>query len=152
MNTYEKSSMTIITIVTTEGREFSGNPKPVTDEKILLFSGGSRHDSDFPKKTIHTSLEFAKSCGLSKRAASGAMFEGYLAELMISLFGEGWLNHGKMNLTFIAVVEPGDTLVAKAVIQSRHAESSNIRFVMEVWCENQHGNKVVVGTATGLVQ
>lgn len=144
--------MTIITKDTTEGREFSGNPKPVTDEKVLLFSGGSRHDPDFPKKTIHTSLEFAKSCGLSKRAASGAMFEGYLVELMVNLLGEGWLNHGKMSLTFIAVVEPGDTLVTKAVVQSRHAEDSKIRFVFEVWCENQHGNKVVVGTATGLVQ
>ncbi|MBA7655668.1 hypothetical protein ES703_63575 [subsurface metagenome] len=80
------------------------------------------------------------------------MFEGYLTELMINLFGENWLTEGKMNLTFIGVVDPGDTLLPRAIVRSKQAENSGGRFVMDVWCENQHGNKVVVGTATGLVR
>jgi len=80
------------------------------------------------------------------------MFESYLVELMIDLFGEDWLRYGKMNLTFIAIVDPGDTLVPRAVVKSRQAEDSGVGFVMDVWCENQHGEKVVVGTATGSVR
>lgn len=144
--------MAIMTKDSQEGYGVSGNLKTVTEEKVYYFSGGFPRDPGYPKKNIHTDLEFAMSCGLPTRAASGAMFEGYLAELMINLFGEGWLRHGKMSLTFIAIVDPGDTLVPKAVVQSRQAEDSGIRFAMEVWCENQHGRKVVVGTATGLVQ
>ena len=80
------------------------------------------------------------------------MFEGYLTELMIYLFGENWLIGGKMGLTFIAIVDPGDRLLPKAIVRSRHIEGSGVRFVMDVWCENQYGNKVVAGTATGLVK
>jgi acyl dehydratase len=144
--------MAIITKDIQEGHEFSGKLKTVTEERVYAFSGGFPKGPGWPRKTIHTDLEFAKSCGLPTRAASGAMFEGYLTELMIDLFGENWLRRGKMSLTFIAIVDPGDTLVPKSVVRSKQAEGSRVRFVMEVWCENQHGNKVVVGTATGLVQ
>ena len=143
--------MTIITKETQEGYEVSSNLKTITEERGFAFSGGFRQDPSYPKKNIHTDLEFAKSCGLPSRVASGAMFEGYLTELMIYLFGENWLTGGKMSLTFIAIVDPGDRLLPKAIVRSRHVEGSVVRFVMDVWCENQHGNKVVVGTATGLV-
>ena len=144
--------MAIITRDTQEGHEFSGKLKTVTEGRVYAFSGGFPKGPGWPKKNIHTDLDFAKSCGLPTRAASGAMFEGYLTELMIDLFGESWLRHGKMSLTFIAIVDPGDTLVPKSIVRSRQAEDSGVWFVMEVWCQNQHGNKVVVGTATGLVQ
>ena len=76
---------------------------------------------------------------------------GYLAELMIDLFGEQWLNHGNMNLKFIALVDVDDTLVCKAIVTSKEAEDSSTRFTLDVWCENQHSNKVAAGTATGLM-
>jgi len=144
--------MAILTNDTSQGCEFSGSLKTVTEERVWLFSGGLRQDPGWPKKNIHTDLEFAKSCGLPTRAASAAMFEGYLTELMIDLFGVNWLKEGKMSLKFIAIVDVGDKLLPKAVVQSKEAEDSGVRFVMEVWCENQHGNKVVVGTATGWVR
>lgn len=144
--------MAVITKDTHEGYEISGSPKTVTEERVYLFSGGLRQELGWPRKNIHTDLEFAKSRGLPTRVASGAMFEGYLTELMIDLFGINWLRDGKMNLTFIAIVNTGDTLVPKAVVQSRRVESSGVRFIMEVWCENQLGKKVVVGTSTGLLR
>ena len=144
--------MAIITKEAQKGSEFSGTVKTVTEERVYAFSGGFPRGPNWPAKNIHTDLEFARSCGLSTRAASGAMFEGYLTELMIDLFGENWLRHGRMSLAFIAVVDPGDTLVPKAVVVSRQAEGSALRLVLDVWCENQHGEKVVVGTATGVVE
>lgn len=143
--------MAIITKDTPEGKEFSSKLKTVTEERVYAFSGGFPKGPDWPKKNIHTDLEFAKSCGLPTRAASGAMFEGYLTELMIDLFGHNWLSGGKMELKFIAIVDTGDRLLPKAVVQSKHVDSSGARFIMDVWCQNQHGNKVVIGTATGIV-
>jgi acyl dehydratase len=143
--------MTIISRDTQEGSEFTGNLKTVTEERVFAFSGGFPKGPDWPKKTIHTNLDFAMSCGLPTRAASGAMFEGYLTELMIDLFGESWLTGGEMRLNFINIVTPGDTLLPKAVVQSREIGDSGASFTMEVCCENQHGDKVVVGIAAGLV-
>lgn len=144
--------MAVITKDTQEGYELSGNLKAVTEERVYAFSGGFPKGASWPAKNIHTDLEFAKSCGLPTRAASGAMSEGYLTELMIDLFGENWLKEGTMSLKFIAMVDSGDILLPKAIVRSRETEGFEVRFVMDVWCENQHGNKVVVGTATGLVR
>jgi len=142
--------MAIITKNTQEGQEFYGSLKTVTEEKVYAFSGGVPQDPGFPKKNVHTDLAFAISCGLPTRAASGAMFEGYFAELMIDLFGEEWLSSGEMSVAFIAIVDVGDELISKAIIQSKQpSEDSGLKFIMQVWCENQRGEKVVVGTAKG---
>ena len=144
--------MARITKETQIDSEFQGSLKTVTEERVYAFSGGFPKGKDWPKKTIHTDLEFARSCGLPSQAASGAMFEGYLTELMIDLFGYDWLTYGKMSLKFIAIVDVNDTILPKAIVQSKQAQNSDVIFTMDVWCENQHGNKVVVGTATGTVR
>jgi len=144
--------MATLTRDTQEGQEFSGNLKTVTEERVYAFSGGFPKGPGWPGKNIHTDLEFARRCGLPGRAVSGSMFEAYLTELMIDLFGEDWLRYGKMSLKFIAMVDVDDTIFPRAVVQSRHSEDFAVRFIMDVWCENQHGSKVMVGTATGTVQ
>jgi acyl dehydratase len=143
--------MGIITPDTQLGSQFSGGLKTITEERVRDFSGGFPERPGWPEKNIHTDREAATRCGLPEPAASGNMFEGYLTELLIDLFGERWLSHGKMQLTFIRMVRIGDTLLPKAVVQSRETDDLGTRFVMEIWCENQHGEKVVLGTATGLV-
>jgi len=144
--------MAMITGDTSVTREFTGNWKAVTEERVFAFSGGFPDDPGWPKKNIHTDLEFARSCGLPTRAASGAMFEGYLAELMTELFGEQWLRGGTMTLSFIATVDCGDRLLPHAVVRSKEPNGSVVRFTVDVWCENQHGTKVVVGTAQGSIE
>ena len=144
--------MARITKETQKGTEFQGKLKTVTEERVYAFSGGFPKGKDWPKKNIHTDLEFAESCGLPSRAASGAMFEGYLTELMIDLFGIDWLTYGKMSLKFIAIVDVNDTVLPRAAVQSKQVQNSDVSFTMDVWCENQHGNKVVVGIATGTVR
>ena len=144
--------MTIITKDTQEGYEVFGSLKAVTEEKVYAFSGGFPKGPGWPNKNIHTDLECARNSGLTTRIASATMSEGYIVELMIDLFGESWLTEGRMSLKFIAIIAVGDTVLPKAIIRSKQAENSGVRFVMEVWCENQHGNKVVIGTATSLVQ
>lgn len=144
--------MATVTRDTQEGQEFSGRLKRVTEERVYAFSGGFPKGPGWPQKNIHTDVECARRCGLPARNASGSMFESYLTELMIDLFDESWLNHGKMQVVFIRMVAIGDTLLSRAIVQSKREEPLGLRFVLEVWCENQHGDKVVVGTATGLVQ
>ena len=101
----------------------------------------------WPAKNVHTDLEFAKGCGLAARNASGAMMVGYLTELMIDTFGDGWLRNGAFSLKFIRAVGIGDRVTARARILSKREDTSGTSFEAEVWCENQGGDKVVVGAA-----
>jgi len=144
--------MAIITKDIKEGYEVSGKVKTITSYRMWLFSGGWPRFTGWPAKNIHTDLEFANSCGLPARIASGSMLAGYLTELMTDLFGENWLRRGKIRLKFIRAATIGDTVIPKAVVRSKEAEDSGVRFVVELWGENQHGDKLVVGTGTGLVQ
>jgi len=133
------------------GAEFAGKRKRISETRVLAFSGGRFDAPGWPAKNIHTDLEFAKSCGLQTRSVSGTQYMGYLIELMVDLFGESWLSHGKMDLKFVAIVDVEDSLLTKAVVISKELEGSGTRFVLDMWCENQHGNKVAIGTAVGLI-
>ena len=88
-----------------------------------MFISEEKNNNFSPGSNIHTDLEFARKCGLTQRYVSGAMIEGYLAEE---------LKPKRMSLKFIKPVDIGDEITA---------------FVKdtEVWCENQNGDKVVIG-------
>lgn len=141
----------MISGATVEGTEFAGREKTVSQGRICAFSGGFPKGPGWPKRNIHTDLSFARDCGLTEQAASGAMFEGYLSELMIDLFGMGWLRNGKMSLVFVKTVAPGERLTPKAVVRAKMHLSTGVEFVLDVWCENSMGSKVVIGTSTGYV-
>ena len=143
----------LITKDTKKNSEFTGNVKTVTSWRTWLFSGGwPPETTNWPAKNIHTDLEFARSCGVQTLIASGNMAVGYLTEFLIDLFGEIWFREGKMSLNFVGPIKLGEKLRSKAVVQSKVVEDSGVRLVVETWCENQHGDKLVVGTGTCLVE
>jgi hypothetical protein len=140
-----------ITRETAEGQAFAGPLKSVTLERLWTFSGGPFALDGWPKKNLHTDPAVAEAVGLPSVSASGTQYQGYLVQLLIDLFGEAWLSHGTMTAKFIAIVDAGDTLRPHAVVRSKHAEGSALSVTLEIWCENQHGARVLVGQATGLV-
>jgi len=145
-----------ITKDTKVGGIFTGKTKKVSWERLWTFSGGPLGIIDkeslqgWPRKNIHTSLEFARNCGMpDKVAASATQYMGYTAELMIDLFGEGWLSSGSMDTRFVRIVDAGDILVTKATVGSVEAKGNATKFTMEVTCDNQKGEAILVGGAVG---
>jgi len=141
------------------GEQFKLRPKVVSWERLWTFSGAPfarAMDPEtkelvraWPVSNIHTDLAFAKSCGLPKIAASATQFEAYVVELMVDLFGVEWLTYGRMDTKFINLVDAGDTLVTSATVQSKEDKGAATEFVFNVDCENQVGQKVLVGWASG---
>jgi acyl dehydratase len=80
------------------------------------------------------------------------MSADYISELMAGRFERGWLLHGRLSLAFVAPAFAGDTLTAKASKREEQDEGAFIRHVYDAWCENQLGEVVTVGTASGVVQ
>lgn len=138
-----------ITRATPAGFEAAGSAKTVTSYRTWQFSGGWPPGDGWPAKNIHTDLEFARACGLPVRAASGAMPLGYLADLMADLFGDGWLSRGRIEAKFVRLVGVDDTIMARAHVRSIERERDGTRFELDLWCENQSGEKVVVGSGVG---
>ena len=142
--------MAIITKDTKEGQEYGGRPKKISWERLWTFSGGPLANSGWPRKNVHTDLEFAKECGLPSVAASATQNQGYVVQLMIDLFGVAWFSHGTMDVRFVGLTNVEDIVVPKAVVKSKEAHDNQTKYLMEVWVANQRGEKVLVGTATGI--
>ena len=77
------------------------------------------------------------------------MSTAYVSEMMTRLLGAGFVTGGTISMTFIKPVYAGDRLTVRGVVTEVRSENGARRVVVEVWCENQHGEKTAVGTASG---
>lgn len=127
----------------------------ISPEKVNLFSNRTIPRGDPQGKSIvniHTSEEMAKSAGLPGIVVEGLQVYASISKLMTNFFGEGWVRGGKLSVTFIKIMMPGDTITIKAVVKEKTPEDSATRITLDVWCENQESEKTVVGMASGLVK
>ena len=99
---------------------------------------------------IHSDEAFARRKGFAAPLAQAMMSTAYVSELMTRFVGAGFIKGGKLSMAFIKPVLAGDTLTVHGVVKERQPEAGRTRVVVEVWCENQHGEKTAVGTASGL--
>ena len=143
--------MELLTRVTPVGHTVTGRVKRVTSYRTWLFSGGWPRFEGWPAKNVHTDLAAARQSGLPTRAASGAMCLGYLTELLVDLFGAGWLSGGELTSKFIGIVDAGDDVTCAARVTAREETDTGVRFTLDVRCENQDGAPVVIGTASGVI-
>jgi len=141
--------MAKINLETEVGQRFFGNSKSITLGRLWMFSGGPLGRPNWPHKNLHTDHDVTQRIGLPGVIAAGTQLQAYLTEMMIDLFGEAWMAHGTMELKFIKTVLVGDLVLSKATVESKRTVGSDQELTLDVWCENQDGVKVVVGTVTG---
>ena len=123
--------------------------RTLTAEKLVAYSEDSANA--LRGTSIHTDAEVAKAKGFGAPVAQGLMSADYISELMLAVFGQGWLLGGRLALAFVRPVLAGDTLTANGRRSERLDEGSFSRETYEVWCENQRGEAVMLGTASGLL-
>jgi len=129
-------------IVMEVGSELPALKKTITQRQIDCYSG-------VRPKSIHTDVEWAKQKGFPAPLVQALMSTAYVSQMMVTWLGAGFIRGGKISASFIKPVIVGDTLTARAVIKSREEENGRPRVTVECWCENQHGVKTLVGSASG---
>ena len=137
--------MAIVNKSTEIGQELLPVTKHVSLENMRLYSG-------WTSRNVHTDWATAKAAGLPAPIAQGLMSNAYLVEMLANSFGPGWFQAGKLSIAFAKYVVPGDTITAKGVIREKAIEGDAVRFSVEVWCENDSGDKVTVGSANAVVR
>ena len=140
--------MVTISPETEEGRHFTGPQLTLSMERLLAFSGGPLGNPDWPAKNLHTDVGMAKEAGLPAPIASAIQYQGYLIRLLIDLFGEAWTHCGRLHVKYPRFVTAGERVRPKVRIRSKQQGDQSVAFEMDVWCENQDEEKVLVGTAT----
>lgn len=128
-----------------EGDELAPVRKAITQEKVNQYAEAS---GDF--NPLHIDPEFAKTTIYGGPIAHGLLSLAYISEMMAKSFAEGWLAGGKMTVSFLAPVRPGDTITARGVVKQKKEENGKRLAVCEVFCENQKGERVIAGEASAV--
>jgi acyl dehydratase len=103
------------------------------------------------EQTIHTDMAAARREGLDAPVAIGPQIAALIFRQLREAFGRGWIEGGTCNLTFRRPVLVTDFCVAKGKVTGKSTDGNGTRVECEVWIENQRGEKVIVGSASGLI-
>jgi len=131
------------------GYEISPVSHTVTQERINVYSRFVFGGRDL--KNIHTDNETARRAGLPRTVAQGRYPLAYISEELLKLFGRGWFEGGRLSVALTKPIFADDTVTVKGVVKEKTIEGDITRLVLDVWLENQNGEKVIAGTASGLV-
>lgn len=125
------------------GQELPSLVKEMSQRRIDVYSG-------VRPRSIHTDEAWAHQKGFRTTLAQGMMSTAFASEMMTRLLGAGFVRGGTLSMAFIKPVYAGDRLSVHGVVKEVRPEGARKRVVVEVWCQNQHGEKTAVGTASGL--
>lgn len=95
----------------------------------------------------HSDPEMAKRDGLAKPLASGQNQMAFLHELLERNFGDAWVYGGKISVRNIHPVYGGDRITPHGVVTEIAEVGGKVRVTVQIWCENQDGQKTSAGTA-----
>lgn len=100
------------------------------------------------RNVIHTD-DYAQRFGMRGALIGGSTLLSYVLEMLYDHFGQNWLYHGKINVSFIGGgAINGDVLTAHGLVTSVTQEEAGTMISLDIWMENQTGTKIVVGDAS----
>jgi hypothetical protein len=109
------------------------------EAKVGRLRAGSRgvHDDDT-----------ARRAGLRGGFVVNEFHFAQLTRMLISYVGESWFEHGEIEAKYVAPLLDGDTLIPRGTISGEEpAGMGRLALEMEIWCENQHGQRLTIGHA-----
>ena len=97
---------------------------------------------------IHTDEEFAKSEGFPTVNADGMIMTNWCSEMLVHAFGMDYFERGELRTKYIKPTNLGVLLHVKGRIRAAAAQpNGNTLYMIDVWCEDQDGTKLVDGDA-----
>src|SRR5215510_12098060 len=121
----------------------------ISSERIAIYSRYVFGGRD--TRNIHTDDEVARRAGLPCAVAQGRYPIGYMSERALAFFGRGWLEGGRLDVTLVKPIFAGDTVTVCGTVVGMLPVNGKTRIVLDIWLENQAGERVTSGTASGLV-
>ena len=123
--------------------------KVVTQAKINQFESCSILD----RENIHNNPELARQrLGTTFPIASGRMSVAFASEALRKFFGSQVFNHtGSVNLKFLRPVKDGDTVMVHGMVNSRQKVENGTLVTVDIYCENQNGDKTAVGQGSAVI-
>jgi len=129
------------------GAPIRGRALKCSMARTLAFSGGPLDEPGWPQRNLHTDIDKALEAGLPGIIVSGTQFEGLLLSHLVGLFGEHWYRNGRLEAKFVKSVLVDETVAPLATVCDIQLAGRQAEFRLDVACENQDGEKALVGQA-----
>lgn len=117
---------------------------PIQQIQLTRYAGAS---GDF--NPIHQDDAFAKAAGMGGVFAHGMLSMGFVAQSVTDWVGVGTVR--KVSVRFAGLVRLGDVITCRGTVAAKRpakdGQAENLVDV-ELWAENQKGEKVITGRAT----
>lgn len=113
---------------------------PIERIQLVKYAGAS---GDF--NPIHVDELYAKSAGYPSVFAHGMLSMGFIGQLLTDWAGVGSLR--EFAVRFRAITWPGDVITCRGIIKKKRVDEKSHLVELEVWAENQRGEKNVTGSA-----
>ncbi len=132
------------------GQQIPSVTKSVTQDTINQFEDCGILD----RQNIHNDPELAqRRLGTTYPIASGRMSVAFASESMRRFFGPEVFNHtGTVNLKFLRPVKGGDTITVTGEVASQEESEDGSRVIVNLFCENQNGDRTAIGIGTAVVK
>ncbi len=127
------------------GQTLSPLVKPaITRDQLAAYAEASGDHNP-----IHLNDDFARLAGLD-----GVIAHGMLSMAFLGQFVTGWMSTlagaphlARLKVRFSAMVKPGDVLTCKGTIKSIAQGEGRTLLTLDIWAENQRGERVTSGDA-----
>jgi acyl dehydratase len=134
------------------GDELTGPVRAITVERIEWYDSAllSACTNELRQVgvNIHTDAEFAKGEGLVVPIADGMISTNWCSEMLISQFGIDYVSTGELRTKFIKPVNLGVLLHVKGRVKEATPQPNGATlYLLDVWCEDSDGRKLVDGDA-----
>jgi acyl dehydratase len=114
---------------------------PIQQIQLTRYAGAS---GDF--NPIHQDEEFARAAGMGGVFAHGMLSMGFVAQALTDWAGAGRVR--KLGVRFAALVRLKDVVTCRGRVVAKSSKDDTHLVEVEVWAENQRGEKIVTGRAT----
>ncbi len=134
------------------GAELTGPVRVMTRERIRWYDdamlSAASGQSVRAGANIHTDDDYARSQGLPAVIADGMITTNWMSEMLVARFGMGYLERGELRTKFIKPIYLGAVVSVRGRVRSvERTAGGATQYVLDVWCEDQHGVKVTDGDA-----
>ena len=131
------------------GQNIPSVTKSITENSILGFES----TGILERENIHNNPEMAaKRLGTTYTLASGRMSITFASECLRKFFGTEIFNHtGTVNLKFLRPVKAGDAITVTGTVSRTEEIESGTRVSVDIFCDNQDGNRTAIGIGTAVV-
>jgi acyl dehydratase len=93
----------------------------------------------------HWDPVYAAATGLKAPIQTGEMSSAYLAEMCVNYFGKSFFTNSRIVCKYINSTFANEIITTHGVVREKTPKGQGYRFKVEIWADNEQGEKKTVG-------